>query len=344
MRPVWDIQVLSGSWSLEGKLLDRITKVVASESEKEESDSFEMESDDRAAGLPLPQGGEKLRLWMGYGGSTLAHMGDYVIDEVGFTGPPMQMQISGKSVDLVNIDIKAPRPISRDNCDTVTDLAKAIAQEHGLEARIHADVDAIVLGHLVQLSESNLSVLSRIAKQYDLSLRLAAGVLTLRPNAARLPLSDAALGTQLVLRGQDLGRYRWRSKSRDRYDGAQAHWTEPGEVRRRTISVGGDKAVYDVRHDARSEADAKRIAEAKLHQTARETASLSIELPGKPLLRAGARVLLVDIPDPFAGYWSVESVTHTMTKGGYTTSAEMVYTAERLSTIGVLTGLAMGQE
>ena len=346
MRPIFVVHSLTWDVDLTLKLMDRTTRLELVDAEGVESDTLELDIDDRAGEVDVPEQGEILRVYLGYSGRELAHMGDYVIDEIGLEGPPMTMSISGKGVDVVGSALKAPKSKTRrDEAETVGTLARAIAEEHGLEPTIHPEVDNIPVRHIDQVGESDMALLQRLAGLHDLTLRVAARALTLRPHAARLSIGEALLGGLVVREGKQLSRYRWRGKARTRYEGVRSHYYDPERAERVPVVVGAageDALILDERHDCRDEDEATRSGTSRMHQLGRETASLSIDMPGDEWIRAGARLFLHGIRDPIHGHWSIETVRHRLDRNGFTTSVEAVPPLDRLIYEGALPALLGG--
>ncbi|RDH41649.1 contractile injection system protein, VgrG/Pvc8 family [Zooshikella ganghwensis] len=92
-------------------------------------------------------------------------MGNYTVDEVLLSKPPMQMQIKARGADLKG-PIRAPRSQSWHQVK-LTDLVGTIAQRHGLNPKVAEKFTDLIIQHIDQTEESDLHFLSRIANQYD---------------------------------------------------------------------------------------------------------------------------------------------------------------------------------
>ena len=316
MRPIFILIALDSATDLTAKLIDRVTSIRVTDAEGTESDTLEIELDDRHQIMQLPETGQRLRLMLGYAGGPVETMGDFVVDELGLSGPPLSMTISAKGADLLG-GIKAPKA-KTEQPDSLGKLAETIADRHGFEADIHAEAFTHALPHIDQWGESDMAVLGRMAGLFDMTMKLAAKTLTLRPHAARL-----ALNTREIL-ATDLTSYQWRGRSRTKYTAVRASYYDPDKAARIPVTVGDGEAgpVLELRHDARDAAEAATLAQTRSRQMARGTASLSLELPGVPGLRAGDRLMLRGLNDPVGGTWVVERITHRLDAKGYITSVE----------------------
>lgn len=327
MRPIFILTSLDTGAELSIQVIDRSTRVRFVDVEGVDSDTLEVDLDDRDARIHLPREGERLSLMMGYAGLHVEHMGDFVVDEVGISGPPAIMTISAKGVDLLS-GIKAPRTESHHEM-TIGTLARRIGERQGLRTLVHSSIANVPVPHVDQVGESDMALLTRLAEQHDLTLKLDAVRLTLRPHASRLPAGDLDLPAAVTLRAKQLSRHEWRGKSRTRYSAVRAWYYDIQQAARVAVTVGDAAGgpVLDLRHDARDAADATRQAQARLHQLSRGTGSLSLTLPGDPRLRSGGRVRVDGLRDPIGGVdWVIERAEHTQDRRGYVTHLDAVPT------------------
>jgi hypothetical protein len=327
MRPVVMLFSLGGA-DLTETLIDRVTRVTFTDQEGFASDVLEVELDDRGQFVTLPAPGDKIRCLMGYVERDLTTLGDFVVDEVRLSGPPLTIAFTAKGVDLVNTYLKAPL-IGYSDDESLDALARRIAARHNLTPVIHPDAQAILIGHIDQQTESDMALLERLARARDWVLRLDAERLTLRPHAAALPPGRQAEDFTPPLHKIDarqLTRYDYTTNARSRYGKVRAWYYDPDTGRRYPVEVsdGGEGPTLDLRHDAKSEADARAAAEGRLRQLRRAEGSLTLELPGDTRLLAGHHVIITGLSDPIAGQWVIERAEHTLDAGGLKTRLECV--------------------
>lgn len=325
MRPIFVLQSLTSGAVLGGALMDRVTRLRVVDVEGIESDTLELDIDDRDADIELPGTGEKLHLFMGYAGGEIADMGRFVVDEIGVSGPPRTLTVSAKGADMLG-GLKAPR-VDTSHDARLGELVRKIAARHNLIADVHEDVENIPIGHVDQVGESDIAVLTRLADQNDLTLKIDGTHIRLRPHAGRLLAKGnvAALGAVRV-RGREASRYDWRSTSRTKYGAVRSSYYDIDRATRVPVTVGDPDAgpVLELRHDARDAEEAARLASARADQLARGTGKLTLTLPGRPGLRSGMALSAVDFRDGIDGAWVVERAEHTLGRNGYVTRVECV--------------------
>lgn len=334
MRPVFYLFDLAGT-DVTGTLLDRTTRLTVVDAEGLASDTLEVELDDRGQRIQLPASGDRLRLLLGYlERPPVPTIGDFVVDEVRLSGPPLSISFSAKGADFVNTAIRAPL-IGDGDDDTLDALARRIASRQGLQAEIHPDAARIPLGHIDQQTESDMALLTRIARARDWVLRLDAERLILRPHAGNLPPARTAGPMQPALHRIDarqITRYDYTTNARSRYGKVRAWHYDPDTGRRVPVEVGDgqhpDAPVMEMRHDAKDERAALDLATARLRQLRRASSSLTLELPGDTRLLAGHHVLVTEVSDPVGGQWVIQRAEHTLDAEGLRTRIECVPPSE----------------
>ncbi len=333
MRPVFYLFDANGS-DLTGTLIDRTTRITVTDAEGVSSDTMEVELDDRGQFVQLPAIGDRLRLMMGYLERTpIPVIGDFVVDEVRLSGPPLSISFTAKGADMTRA-LKAPIIDDADD-DTLADLARRIAQRHGYEAQIHHDADRIPLGHIDQQTESDMALLTRIGRDRDWVTRLDGNRLILRPHAGNLPPAREASEWQPAIHRIDarsITRYDYTTNARSRYGKVRSWYYDPDTGRRVPVEVDDgeqpDAPTLDLRHDARDENAALDLATARLRQLRRAEGSLTLELPGDTRLLAGHHILVTGLSDPVAGQWVIERAEHTLDASGLRTRIECVPPSE----------------
>lgn len=334
MRPVFYLFDLAGT-DLTGTLLDRTTRLTVVDAEGLSSDTLEVELDDRGQSVQLPAVGARLRLLLGYlERPPVPTIGDFVVDEVRLSGPPLAIAFTAKGADFVNTALKAPLIDDGDD-DTLDALARRLASRHGLQPNIHPDAATIPLGHIDQQTESDMALLTRLARERDWVLRLDGERLTLRPHAGNLPPAREPQPWRPALHRLDarrITRYDYTSNSRSQYSKVRSYYYDPDTGRRVPVEVGDgqhqDAPVMEVRHDAKDERAARDAAAARLRQLRRSSGSLTLELPGDTRLLAGHHVLVTGLSDPVGGQWVIQRAEHTLDAEGLRTRIECVPPSE----------------
>jgi phage protein D len=297
-----------------------------------EADELSITLSDHDAALPLPSKGNTIQLWLALPNGQLVDKGSYVIDEAEHSGTPDQMMIKAKSADMKGT-LKVKRSESHHRT-TLGALAKTYADRHDLKLAISTDAAAIDIEHLDQTSESDMNVLTRLAREHDLLASVKHGRLTITQAASGKNASGTPIPSITLTRASgDQHRYGRADRDSD-YDGASAshHDTKTGKTK--TVHVdkdGKEKPATDspkpqvISKPAHSEKHAKQKAHAKAKQIARQVATFDLTLalarpdltPDTPVKVQGFRPYIDQHP------WTLIEATHNLSGSGYQTSLKM---------------------
>lgn len=139
------------------------------------SDTMTMVVDDAGGRIKLPKIGKPIQVQLGYEETGIARVGDYLIDEARISGPPDQMLIRARSVDMCQ-QMKTLRRRSWDHL-SLGGLIGKIAEQYGLKHRITLDLASVFIDHIEQNNESDIHFLTRLARQYNAVWKSVSGYL-----------------------------------------------------------------------------------------------------------------------------------------------------------------------
>ncbi len=134
------------------------------------SDKAEILLDNRDSVLEIPATGANLEISIGYEDKELNLMGSYIVDTVKLMSPPLKMRVTAKATNtkIKNLNSKIRSPKSKSwHEHTLFSIVSAIAKAHEFEAIIDNQLNEIYIKHIDQTDESDISFLSRLAKDHD---------------------------------------------------------------------------------------------------------------------------------------------------------------------------------
>ncbi len=116
-------------------------------------------------GFKTPGKGAILQIGLGFAGAII-DKGKFIVDEIAINGPPRLIQIVAHAAPFISktSSIQTQKTRSFENI-TLHDLVKKISAEHGLESKVSESVGVLKIEHIDQTNESDISLLSRLAKQ-----------------------------------------------------------------------------------------------------------------------------------------------------------------------------------
>ncbi|WP_191284928.1 phage late control D family protein [Aliiroseovarius zhejiangensis] len=274
--------------------------------------------------FPLPQPGAEIAIWMGG-----LSVGLFVADNVQESGPPRAISITGQAkatgtTDTGTAPITQQKTRSWPSDMTLGDIVDVIAGENGLEPGATESAAAIAPGHLDQVDESDIALLTRVAAQHDLIAKPSGGVLFVGRKGEGITASGATVPLVPITSSMVS---RW-SVDRSLSDGAGsvvATYRDLDAASDIEVKAGDGEPVRRLRERFKDEATAQAAADAELNRSKRMKETLSMTLPGNPLVAADGRVLVAGLSLAALGEWIVKSVTHSVSSSGFTTS----FSAER---------------
>jgi phage protein D len=317
MRP--NVSILADQQDVTNTIRDRLLSLRISDEAGTQSDTVEIQLDDRDATIQWPRHGAELDIFLGADENPLIRMGLYIVDEIEHSGPPSTVTIRGKAADM-RASIKAPKTRSWDGI-TLGALVQTIAGEHGLTAKIIDQLASIAIEHIDQTNESDLHLLTRLARQHGAISKPVAGFLVFVPKGE----AKSATGQPLPLTNipkHHITRHRMTQAERGKYPSVKAYWHDSNTAEKQSVFVGDNQPVYAIRHTYNNAQEATSAALATLQRLQRGTATLSLTLLGRPELQAEGRIRIAGIRDPVNGEWIINRVEHQLDTSGLQTRCD----------------------
>lgn len=309
-------------------LTERLLRIRVTDAAGLESDELEISFDDRGGVLVPPRRGVVLAVSLGFAGRPLVFQGRYTVDEMRLEGPEEVLTIRAKAADMKGA-LKAAKKRSWRGT-TVNALVAKIAAEHGLKPAVGAGLGDIAVPHRDQTSESDLHFLTRLGRDMGAVASIKDGRLLFVAKGGGVSASGKVLPGLNLTRGE-LTRWTLTEADRPDHGEVEAPYYDPKAAQTKTAkasSSGGSGSssgpTRRLRHVHRSQAEAKRAAEAAKAREQGDAAKIEAELPGRPELAAETPVTLSDLGAQIDGTWTAERVENSMdwSSGGFTTRFE----------------------
>ena len=319
-----DFRILADNQNITERLQDRLLSLRVTDEAGLKSDTIEIKLDDRDGFVVWSAHGAELEVSLGYAmengrSSGLTRMGLYVVDEVEHSGPPNTLTIRAKATNMRQ-SLKAPKTRAWDNI-TLADMVTTLANEHGLVPKISGVLAAVSYPHLDQTEESDLHLLTRLARENSAITKPVAGNLIFATRGEAKSISGQALAT-IQVTAQQVQRHQVVQAERSKYAAVVTHWHDAMSAERIPITVGQGKPVHTLRHTYPDSDQATRAARAKLEALQRGTGTLSLTLIGNSELMAEAKLNLQGIRNGVDGEWLIQRVEHQFDNQGFITRIE----------------------
>lgn len=273
----------------------------------------------------MPDPGAEIEISLGYLGK-FRRMGLYVADEIEESSPPRRINVLARAKAQGETQ-SGYAPIQQQKTRswaaglTLEAIAGTMADENGLELGVTDEVASIVPGHLDQIDESDLSLLTRIAATLDLIAKPAGGLLFVGRQGGTTKASGEATPTIPLLQA-DVSRWAMRRSLGDAVGTVIATYRDLVGGTDIEVAVGDEPPVRRLRQRFRSEEEAKAAADAEARRAGRYVEALELEMPGDPDVVAGATILPADFSSAASGAWIVERATHSVSEDGYSTAVQ----------------------
>lgn len=194
--------ISSNGADITGALADRLLSIECHDEAEDKSDRVTIELDDRArwsdgAVAAMPLIGSTLTVTMGFREGESATFGPYLIDDLDVSSPPRVLRVTGRAAAMPK-SFRTPKTKSYHQ-KTVGAIMKEIAGRNGYEAKIDPALSGIVIRHIDQRNESDMSFATRLAGMHDGVARPVAGRLAVAKRGTGKAVTGAELpGVVLV--------------------------------------------------------------------------------------------------------------------------------------------------
>ncbi len=178
-----------------------------------------------------------------------------------------------------------------------------------------------------QRNESDFNFITRLAKQYDCTAKVADGKLLVMPREASLTASGKAFGT-VTITPADVGRWQFRLGDRNAQAAVKTTHQDKKTGELAVIELSNEDAptglpgVHTDRHIYPNKSAAQQAAKAKLAAFNRSTAGVRLQMAGRTDLFAERVINAQGFKDGLDGQYLVDSVEQTFDASGWSTAVE----------------------
>ncbi|WP_163834729.1 contractile injection system protein, VgrG/Pvc8 family [Spartinivicinus ruber] len=270
-----------------------------------------------AEGLPgLPKEGERIGLILNYQGVPY-DKGEFLITRINAKLFPMEITIVATAAPFQVKDDSAFKKRRSQSYEqyTLGVLFENIVKKHGFLPRVDPALAKIIVSHVDQTDETDMSFITRLARQYDAVAKPINKLYVLAKKGQLKSISGKKLSTVKVglpannqPTNHNFINAHATLPSRGKYNGVVTLWWDGKAAKEREVKIG-KPAYKKLRHLFDSEAKAREIGERQLRKVGRKGVNISLEMPANPLLVAEGLIELDgSFPAHMQGKWSIERV------------------------------------
>lgn len=310
----------NGDNDISDRFTGKLTGITHTDNSGSDSDSVELVLIDDGK-IPLPKTGAELGIYLGLDESP-HFRGLFTVDDIELSGPPDQLIIRAKAANMLD-KLKAPRTRTWSNTGnhpappiSLNSIVKSIASEHQLTAIVSADLKAVSYPVINQTEESDMNLLTRLAKDHGAVAKLAANRLIVvhkgqAKSASGKPLSKVTINPEQVLD------YNVTIADRHAYASITAKYRDTENATTEKVTFGEGEPTHHLRRTYADSDAALAAAKAELKISQQGNKSLSLTLKGdQPKLMAESEVILSDLfRDGVRGSYTATTVTRSFGDG-----------------------------
>lgn len=239
--------------------------------------------------------------WMCDGDNWDMYCGEFEVDDVSASGPPMVCRIGAVSIPRSEAFNEEERTKNWENV-TVKEIAGEIASRAGIE--LFYDAEEISIIALEQDKQTDCKFLYAVCKKYGLAMKVFANKIVIFDEAvyeAEMPA--------ITLHHNDFSRFSYNSTLAGTYTGAKIAYTDPGTSEDHVVTVGGGNRIMEMNEEADSAADAQRKAIAALNTSNKKDVTFSGTVMARKGLVASSCINIEGFGCPDGVYYIDEVVT-----------------------------------
>lgn len=314
-------QLTADNRPLDGLINSRIIDLSVTDNRSGEADELSLSLSDHDGILELPRRGVLLTCKLGFTDTGLFDMGQWVVDETEFAGTPDIITIKARSADFRS-SIKSGQRQSYHR-QTLGQIATSIAQRNQLKLVMTGDLSSLPLEHVDQTDESDLNLLTRLARANGAELAIKQGSLLIFKAGQARTASGQPL-PRVTLTRQDGDQFRYSEADREsEQSGVVAKWQDTSQAKQQKAVAGTDENAKVLKTTYPDQASAERAAAAELERIKRAKANFSINTGyGRPDISTESPVRLQGFkPQIDRLKWIVAKAVHNYSRSNGLTSA-----------------------
>jgi len=301
---------------------DRILEITLNDEQGHRADEVQITLDDRDFAIPIPGSGTMLTVSLGYVETQIVNKGKYKIDGMTVSGPPYQVKIHAKSVDMHG-KFKEKGYKSFVN-RTLGDIVANVAAANGYPAIISPALQHHRIDFEAQSEESGLHFLTRLANRYDATFKIVDGRVIFAERGGLQSVTGQAMRPLIVTWGNIID-YRCEVMQRPRHGrGRGRGWNRnTGREIREQSGPGRGPATNQARYPSSTRNEARRRAGSRGRGSHRKRGEMSVTIVGDPAVTSESPVVVVGVRTGLNGVWRAKRVTHRLSgSGAYTTKID----------------------
>lgn len=251
--------------------------------------------------------------WRNSNDTRILNCGEFVMDDPGFSGPPLKVSLKAVSKPADGAFSSQERTQTWENV-TVQNMAGEIALRSGLALQYTAP--DIKIESLEQNGQTDSDFIKKTCEEYGLSLKVYSKRLVIfdRESYKKMPAVVNISKDEIIS-------WNFKTSLAGTYTGGKMSYTDPDSEEDIEAKVGSEQRMLSVSGKADSRSDAEKKIKAQVNKANEEQTTLSVTVPGNPDLVSSQCVNIIGLGKADGKYY-IKKVTHSV-GGGYKTSLDL---------------------
>lgn len=251
-----------------------------------------------------------LHNWKKQGDKLRYHCGNFTLDTVRFTGAPRQCVVRGVSIPAAESFTTENISKTWENM-TLKQIAWEMVQKYGMKDLFYWGEEPVI-GKISQDNKPDSTFLSEICDKQGMFLKIYKKALVIFDKSVYESKGISAFFTETDFDGL----YEWEESLVGTYTGATISYTVPkkkkkGKQQVIEVTIGSTGRVMHINQKAESEAEAARIAKAKINEENEKACTISFTAMEDPEVLASCNIEWKDM-GIMSGKYFVNKVTHNI--------------------------------
>lgn len=311
-------QLLADGQDITARINQNLIKLTVTDNAGGESDKLTLEL--HGHGLNIPKKGASLRVALGFNGE-LVPQGAFTVDKASIRGWPEVISVSATAANFSGQrgqpQLQAQRTQAWDDI-TLGDLMATVATRNNLQYRVSQALAATHLSHVDQVNESDINLLTRLARQHGAVSKIANDTWLLLEDGAGTNAAGQPVPVVPITPGM-CSDYSASFDSRGGLRGCSASYHDPDTGEKGEVGSSAGKEGFRIVYTYPSKAEAEAAVRARTRSTTQNQDSLTLTLPGTLSLlrlRAEGYLQLTGGWRPqLERRWRVKTITKTLEPG-----------------------------
>lgn len=267
--------------------------------------------------LAIPESGADCIVKLGYQESGVAEVFKGVVNRIGFNGMPDKFFIQATGVGLSD-DKRLQGSTTRSWNEPLTlgQVLTDIIQGAGFRARVHDDLSGIELKRLIQSIETDIEILSKLAKEHGATLKSDGETVAVVPRG-NLERADGQRLAPVTIARTACSKYSWTRRHRNAYKSVVAFYQNEADGATQAIVKGSGEPELRLKPIFQTKQSAEMAAQEELNKVKRVT-ELHLTVPGG-FVAVGSPLTVTGFPEVATTDYQVKRVSHQYGKGYVTT-------------------------